>query len=352
VSADSFSGRRSLCAHTPPRAHHHDRIHTNGRATPSDTLPTLSEHDVALSPDGTRIATASSDYYACSFDSITGEKRAKWLNFHTMNAVVFSPDGTRVATASSGGDAHVWDSLGTYMPIHLASETQWCGDSSNCHTHRGEVIAVTFGPDGTQVATAGYDMTVRVFDLIKPFQLGLNEPACIVHNGRVNALVFSPDGARVATACSDRAARIFDVNGGAERACLVHEGPVNAVAFSPDGTRIVTASGDKTARVFDAQTGAERTCLPHNGWVNAVAVSPDGTLVATASSDRTARVFEADNGAEHARLAHAGPVTAVAFSPEGNRIVTASGITAAVWLLNARIPGDNATTRRPGLQLQ
>ena len=260
---------------------------------------------VAFSPDGTQVATGSADHLARVFDAATGAVKARRRHDGEVTAVAFSPDGTQVATGSADHLARVFDAA--------------TGAVKARRRHDGEVTAVAFSPDGTQVATGSDDHFARVFDLAtgaKPTRFG--------HDGPVFAVAFSPDGTRVATGSADHLARVFDAATGAELTRLQHDHGVYAVAFGPGGTRVATSSSDHSARVFDAVTGAELARLEHDGPVYAVAFSQDGTRVATGSDDGSARVFDPATGAEKTQLDHGGEVTTVAFSPDGTRVATGS----------------------------
>jgi WD40 repeat protein len=64
----------------------------------------------ALSPDGTRIVTASWDQTALIWDAATGNQM-KVLREHedTVNSAAFSPDGMRIVTTSSDKTVRIWD---------------------------------------------------------------------------------------------------------------------------------------------------------------------------------------------------------------------------------------------------
>src|SRR5262249_23699625 len=68
-----------------------------------------------------------------------------------LNSVAFSPDGTRLATTSTDRTARIWDARTGQELLALRG-------------HTGEVWSVAFSPDGTRLATASRDRTARLWD--------------------------------------------------------------------------------------------------------------------------------------------------------------------------------------------
>jgi hypothetical protein len=63
------------------------------------------------------------------------------------------------------------------------------------------------------------------------------------HTDDVRAVAFSPDGTRLASASDDRTLKVWDTKAGQELLTLKgHTGRVEAVAFSPDGSRLASAA--------------------------------------------------------------------------------------------------------------
>lgn len=274
---------------------------------------------IAVSPDGTRLATAGADNTARVWDTTSGEA-VLTLAGHTgaVLSVAFSPDGKRLLTGSNDAMVRVWDAATGASLLSVATT---------------EPALAYFSPDGTHIATVARDFTARLWDAATG-QPGLT---LSTSSGQIADLAFSPDGAWLATAGYDRTARIWQVSTGQELLVLYgHTNLVQRVAFSPDGRHLATASDDGSARLWDISPEGSRewlTLARHTDWVVRVAYSRDGTRLATASYDGTAIVLDAETGQTLQVLAGQGRrLNGVAFSPDGTRVATASADrTAKVW---------------------
>jgi WD40 repeat protein len=276
-------------------------------------------YDVAYSPDGTRIVTASRDSTLRIWDAGTGVQLAVISGDRLrFRSAFYSPDGSHIATTSEDATVRIWDAHS--------------GDPVAVFSGRGtRPISATFSPDGTRLAVASLDNTARIWDA----QTGAELAVLRGHDNVVPTAQYSPDGTRLVTASQDKTARIWDARNGALLAVLSgHGGMLLSASYSPDGTQIVTASADKTARTWNARTGAPLIVLSgHGDRVYDARYSPDGTRIVTASDDGTARIWDARSGTPLALLSgHVGFVRSVRYSPDGTRIVTASDDgTARIW---------------------
>jgi WD40 repeat protein len=174
------------------------------------------------------------------------------------------------------------------------------------------------------------------------------------HTGPVWGLAFSPDGTQLASASLDATVRVWDARTSQEIRKLTDQGaPLHSVAFSPDGTQLAAGSQHRAVVVWNAKTGARLHRLEgHTGFVNGVAFSPDGTRLASASDDRTVRVWDLRAGKELRVLEDpTGPVLGVDFSPDGTWLAATGGRgcvwDAATYQLVARVTGEFAVAFSP-----
>ncbi|HEY6345653.1 MAG TPA: NB-ARC domain-containing protein [Bryobacteraceae bacterium] len=287
-------------------------------------LRTLEGHavpvkSVAVTPDGRRAVSASSDNTLKVWDLETGRELLA-LEGHTgpVDGVMVMPDGHRVVSASDDKTLRVWD-LETGRGL-LALEG-----------HAGPVNGVAVTPDGRRAVSASWDQTLKVWDLETGRELRTLEG----HSSGVNGVAVTPDGRRVVSASGDRTLKVWDLKTGRELLALEgHSHPVTGVAVTPDGRRAVSASWDKTLKMWDLEMGRELLALNgHSSLVNSVAVTPDGRRAVSASYDRTLKVWDLERGRELLALeGHSGWVNGVAMTPDGRRVVSAShDKTLKVW---------------------
>jgi WD40 repeat protein/serine/threonine protein kinase len=306
---------------------------------------------VAFSPDGKRLASASSRFEKGTrvgevrmSDAQTGRELLT-LKHDDVVSLVFSLDGKRLATASTGrrrwgnppaqpqhipGEVKVWDA-------QTGQELLTLKDSDGL----GQVV---FSPDGKRLARGrppgSHGGQVRVWDA-QTGQEALTLTTGLL--GQLHSVAFSPDGKRLATAMSGAqgvgqsggmrgpgvgGVKVWELESGKEVLSL--KGSAASLVFSPDGQRLASAGGDTSdgapsVRVWDARTGQELFSLKSgDNW--SVAFSPDGQRLAGTSEDgKTVKVWDAQTGKELLSFkGHTEAVVSVAFSPDGKRLASAS----------------------------
>jgi WD domain, G-beta repeat len=233
-------------------------------------------------------------------------------------SVSWSPDGSRLATAGRDGTVRLWDAANGQNLLSLTG-----------HTNR--VASVSWSPDGSRLASGSWDGTVRVWDP----NAGRAVRTLAGHTSEIWSVAWSPDGSRLVLGTRGGTVQVWDPNAGRRLFTINgHANRIISVMWSPDGMRL--ASGDEagTVKVWDASGGRQLLALAgHLGEVRSVCWSPDGRRLASASADGTAKVWNAAGGRELLTFAgHAGFLRSVAWSPDGSRLATGGDDgTARVW---------------------
>jgi WD40 repeat protein len=112
----------------------------------------LSIWTVAFSPDGKRLATASSDGLVKIWD-VANRKLERQLTYDTwLRPLDFSPDGTKLAVGLGSGQIRLWDT------------TKW-KELAALQGHNTFTFHLEFSPDGQQITSAGDDGTIRLWPL-------------------------------------------------------------------------------------------------------------------------------------------------------------------------------------------
>ena len=240
-----------------------------------------------------------------------------------VTEVAIAPDGTWLATASDDGTVRIWN------PVTGAQTATLIG-------HAGEVAKVAIAPDGSWLVTVSKDGSVRVWDPAT----GAQTATLTGHNDKVTAAAIAPDGTWLVTVSKDGSVRIWDPATGAQTAnfALSEGGGGPAVAIAANSSWFATISHDTAdvshcmwmVCIWDPASGTQIASFTtgHAGsssWIRVPAIAPDGTWLATASDDGTVRIWDPATGTQTATLiGHAGEVTAVAIAPDGTWLATAS----------------------------
>ncbi len=272
---------------------------------------------IGFTPDGTEVL--SSGYHELNaWKAADGalSRRTRGLQERVYDVAV-SPNGKWLATASGDpgqfGTAKLWTlEGGEPKPARDLIE---CSDS---------VYAVAFSPDSTLVAEAGADRAIRIFKVESGEQVALIED----HADWIYDLAFSPDGKRLASASRDKTSKVFDVE---KKESLVtfpgHADTVYSVAFSPDGKLVLSAGADGQIRFWNPDEDGKqvRNVGGFGGGCFKITFAPDGKTLIGAGADKVVRVINPENGQVGKSLSgHTDWIYTLAVSPDGKTIASGS----------------------------
>jgi WD40 repeat protein len=183
------------------------------------------------------------------------------------------------------------------------------------HTHGVRALAVA--ADGSWLASAGDDRSVRIWDPVT----GATRHTLTGHTRGVRALAVATDGSWLASAGDDRSVRIWDPVTGATRHTLTgHTRGVRALAVATDGSWLASAGDDRSVRIWDPVTGATRhTLTGHTRRISALVVAADGSWLASAGDDRSVRIWDPRSGTtRHTFTGHTRRILALIVAADGS----------------------------------
>lgn len=242
-----------------------------------------------------------------------------------VSDLAFSPDGKWLATASADKTVRVWEVATGRESLVFASHTGW-------------VHAVVFSPSGDWIASGGNDGVLRIWDPSSGQELH-----SIPQKDWIGALAVSPDGQLLATACGFYGGRSSACPNGTVHlwnpatGALVRDlnGPkpgIFQLAFSRDGRLLAAASGGG-ATLWEVATGHQLSSFTASEvGAYSVCLSPDGTILAAAeaATDEEGRnggfrVWQLASGKQIGQFRQPLGGKPLAFSPDG-RWLASSGV--------------------------
>jgi WD40 repeat protein len=259
---------------------------------------------VALSPDGVRMASGSSDNDVRLFETISGEMLFRWEH-HRDNvfAVEYAPDGSTVVSGSQDRTVQIWD------PVSGARIT---GVRA-----LGEVSDIAFAPDGSRFATVGFYSAIG-----EVWQAGTGAPLHLLegHVTRLRSVAYDPSGARMATGDEDGHVIVREAATGIAE-FSVDVGPAEALtlAFSLDGAQLAVGTSRGEMRLFDvAGQALEHSWTAHGGQATRVLYTFDGSMIISCGTDGTIRFWDAGSYERIAQVTgHGAAIRDLALSRDG-----------------------------------
>jgi WD40 repeat protein len=300
---------------------------------------------VALAPSGNLVA-AQTTKEVLLWEVTTGREVRRFQAERQLRSLAFSPDGTRLASANL-----VWDLTTGKEVCRLegipSSGLAWGPNGKTLVSVTGAAEAMVsgalaFAPDGTVLATGGYDGVVRLHDPATGKELPQVKNFSW-NRGYMNLCGFAPDGRWLAVR-DNGGIHLCETTSGRE----IHWLPMGddhgaslqplPVALAPDG-RTVLAAGAEAIYQWDTTTGKELRRIPRRKredekpMMAALAFAPDGQTFACAHYEPTIRLWDRSSGKQLREFqGDQNGVYHLFFFPDGKTLVSES--------LNHNFPGS------------
>uniref|UniRef100_A0A9L0R6M6 Small nuclear ribonucleoprotein U5 subunit 40 n=1 Tax=Equus caballus TaxID=9796 RepID=A0A9L0R6M6_HORSE len=146
------------------------------------------------------------------------------------------------------------------------------------------------------------------------------------HEGEVYCCKFHPNGSTLASAGFDRLILLWNVYGDCDNYATLkgHSGAVMELHYNTDGSMLFSASTDKTVAVWDSETGERVKRLKgHTSFVNSCYPARRGPqLVCTGSDDGTVKLWDIRKKAAIQTFQNTYQVLAVTFNDTSDQIIS------------------------------
>jgi WD40 repeat protein len=213
-------------------------------------------------------------------------------------------------------------------PAQLKGVKSWTIETKQ---HRWAATCMAVSPDGTLLATGGYDGVVRIWDP----HTGKFVRALVGHESYVYGLSWSPDGQYLASGGAfDASARIWNPKTGQlVRVLAGHKDYVSVVAFSGDGKTLAVGGGASGFVTFwDLNTVKKQTTIENGVAIYQLSWSPDNRKIVCSCNKNSAAMWEVNLGKLlKTFVLPGGDAYSSSWTPDGKLLATGGATSVIIW---------------------
>jgi WD40 repeat protein/uncharacterized caspase-like protein len=245
----------------------------------------------------------------------------------TINEIKYSADGKILASVSADKTIKLWNTesgklIETFQGHQAVINSIVLSNSSK----QGKTILISGDENG----------------IIKLWQLENNTAKLIKnltgHTDSVKTVAISPDNQYLASAGYDKTIKIWNLEGKLLQNINAHDLAITDLQFTSDGQTLASASWDNTIKLWQVQTSGKinptplKTLSGHQDGVISLLISKDGKLLVSASADRTIKLWQTQDGSLIKTLqGHVSQINSIAFSNNEQSIISTDEQQGLFW---------------------
>ena len=228
-----------------------------------------------------------------------------------INGVAFSPDGKEIATAGDDGTIIIWDEQTSKQRLKFKA-------------HPGKVFQLLYTRDGSRIVSCGDNPMIRVFDT----QTGEFLFTLEGHQKPVQSLILSDDGTTLVSTSDDHSVRLWSLDDRKELMSFVSSSDIGPAIFHEKRNLLVFGETDGDLTTIDTKTRTKIRSVKHLDKIGSVALHPEGKLLAVgdASGQIRLRSLSPDGELKEDHFqpwhAHQGLVHSLIWSTDGSRLIS------------------------------
>lgn len=270
------------------------------------------------------------------------------MEHHTdwVNDIQLCCGGKNIISASSDTTVKVWN-----------AHKGFC--MSTLRTHKDYVKALAYAKDREQVASAGLDKAIFLWDVttLTALTASNNTVTTSSLNGNkdsIYSLAMNPSGTVIISGSTEKVLRVWDPRTCAKLMKLKgHTDNVKALVVNRDGTQCLSGSSDGTVRLWSL---GQQRCIAtfHSHSEGVWALQPNDTFTQVFSAGRDKNLYLTDlrqNDRYTLVCRETAPILKMILTPDQSGLwVATSDSTIHHWTLNSRILTGSSELHQPGAE--